>query len=195
LQRLNLPTTSQEQLTLALEEAERIRTLLSEILRYAKPQSLQLSQLEMNGWIRELLKTIPSLPAAASREIDFIPAPGPVWVRADQDKLKQVLINLIDNACEAVSSGEVIRWQVQADLANQQALIQIDNGGDPIPPEVLSQVTKPFYTTKVAGTGLGLAIVKRIVDAHDGHLAIASDQNGTRVTVGLPLSADKNQSC
>lgn len=194
LQRFELPAIHKEQLMLALDEAERIRNLLSEILRYAKPQSLQFTDLELNEWIRELLGFIPSLPSAARRRIKFIPAPTPLWIRGDKDKLKQVFINLIDNACEAVKPGEVIRWQVQVNPQKNHVAIQVQNGGDPIPSEVLSQLTKPFYTTKASGTGLGLAIVKRIIDAHAGQLTIASNaEAGTTVTIELPLKRDKSQ--
>jgi signal transduction histidine kinase len=71
----------------------------------------------------------------------------------------------------------------------QSVNIQIHNGGEPISPELLSKLTRPFYTTKTFGTGLGLAIVKRIVDAHGGELSITSSASeGTIARVRLPLS-------
>ncbi|WP_342761367.1 ATP-binding protein [Chamaesiphon polymorphus] len=66
--------------------------------------------------------------------------------------------------------------------------ISIQNGGTPIPADILPQLTKPFFTTKASGTGLGLAIVKRIVEAHNGELGIESSEGvGSIVTVQLPL--------
>jgi two-component system, sporulation sensor kinase A len=108
-------------------------------------------------------------------------------VLADKDKLKQVIINLVTNACEAVDPGEVITIDLQTS-ENQRVCIQIHNGGTPIPADVLPQLTKPFFTTKASGTGLGLAIVKRIVEAHGGEFGIESGEEiGSIVTVRLPL--------
>ncbi|WP_322743566.1 HAMP domain-containing sensor histidine kinase [Vasconcelosia minhoensis] len=67
--------------------------------------------------------------------------------------------------------------------------ISVQNGGAPIPADVLPQLTQPFYTTKAAGTGMGLAIVKRIVEAHSGELLIESAEQGTCFTVWLPLKS------
>jgi PAS domain S-box-containing protein len=186
--RIDLPASDRERLALSLDEAERIRHLLSEILLYAKPQTLQFSPLELNQFILEILPAMRTMPSAIKRRIEFIPAPIPVQVLADKNKLKQVFINLIDNACEAVKENETISWQVELEETAERVRIQICNGGEPIPPEILPKLTKPFYTTKPSGTGLGLAIVKRIVEAHEGEMAIASSTaKGTSVSVRLPI--------
>jgi PAS domain S-box-containing protein len=186
--RMALPETAQERLNLSIEEAERLRNLLNEILLYAKPYALQGIELEINGLISEMMDTVQTMPSAMKRHIKFIPSAIPITVLVDKDKLKQVFINLIDNACEAVLEGEVVTWQVER--VNQQVYIRVHNGGDPIPPEVIPKLTKPFYTTKTSGTGLGLAIVKRIVDAHGGELLIESTAaTGTTITVKLPAIA------
>lgn len=188
LKRTDLSIVDRERLTLSLDEAERIRHLLSEILLYAKPQTLQFSSLELNEFILEILPAMRTMPSALKRRIEFIPAPTPVQVLADRNKLKQVFINLIDNACEAVKENETISWQVELEETAKRVKIRICNGGNPIPPEILPKLTKPFYTTKPSGTGLGLAIVKRIVEAHSGELAIASSAaEGTIVSVQLPV--------
>ena len=188
LRRLNLPVPVRERLTLSLAEAERIRNLLKEILLYAKPHALQQSELELNGFITEMLEPIHMMPSALNRQIEFVPAPAPIKVWGDKDKLKQVFINLVDNACEAIAEGEVVTWSVEPDPITNHIYIRIHNRGEPIPLQVLPKLTKPFYTTKPSGTGLGLAIVKRIVDAHGGELLLASSEiEGTVVSVRLPL--------
>jgi signal transduction histidine kinase len=112
----------------------------------------------------------------------------PVLVRGDRDKLKQVFINLVTNAQEACDPGSVVTWMVYPP-AEGKVTVSVHNQGAPIPPEVLPQITQPFFTTKPSGNGLGLAITKRIVEAHQGHLAIASSAElGTEVTVILPLA-------
>jgi PAS domain S-box-containing protein len=185
--RMELPATAQERLSLSLDEAERLRNLLNEILLYAKPHALQCCEVELNGFLVDLVSSIRTLPKAMQRSIEVIPASDTITVQADKDKLKQVFINLVDNACEAVADGDTIVCRVEPDL--NHVYIRVCNGGAPIPPDVLPKLTKPFYTTKLSGTGLGLAIVKRIVDAHGGELLIEScAESGTTVSVKLAIA-------
>jgi PAS domain S-box-containing protein len=187
--KIPLPKPAKERLALSLDEAERIRNLLSEILLYAKPQSLQFAALELNEFIAEILGPIRMMPSAMNKRIVFIPAPTSVHIMGDKDKLKQIFINLIDNACEAVKTGDTITWSLDSPVISPWVDIQIHNGGKPIPPELLLKLDKPFYTTKSSGTGLGLAIVKRLVEAHGGKLSITSSASeGTIASVRLPLS-------
>ncbi|BAY89554.1 MULTISPECIES: ATP-binding protein [unclassified Tolypothrix] len=182
-----LTEASQERLSLALSEAGRLERLLSEILLYAKPQVLQLCELDVNDFIQELLLTIQEMPEALNRKIEFIPASSVVKISGDRDKLKQVFINIVRNACEAVADGDVIKWEVNTVLPDA-VYINVHNDGNPIPPEILCKLSQPFFSTKAEGTGLGLAITKRIVNAHGGKLCIQSQPlTGTDVTVQLPV--------
>jgi len=111
----------------------------------------------------------------------------PVLVQGDRDKLKQVFINLVSNACEASPAQEPVTCIIQPPQRNQVS-VTIHNRGEPIPPELLPQLTRPFFTTKPSGNGLGLAITKHIVEAHQGELTITSSaEQGTQVTVTLPM--------
>jgi signal transduction histidine kinase len=191
--RIVLSEGAQERLSLALSEAGRLERLLREILLYAKPQVLQLSSLDVNEFIREMLMPIREMPEALERQIEFIPALATVKILGDKDKLKQVFINIIRNACEAIAPGDTVRWRVEMSTGADQVVISVCNGGDPIPPDVLSKLAKPFYSTKPCGTGLGLAIVKRIVNAHGGKLSIQSDPlTGTTVSIQLPMAGVGN---
>lgn len=186
--RLNLTDRFQEYLALALDEAERLQRLLNQILLYSKPQTLQRSQLALDQLITETLDTLKTIPAASEKDLKVDIASAPIQVLADQDKLKQVFINLIINAYEASNTGETVTVKLYT-LRNHQACIHIQNQGQPIPTESLPNLTKPFFTTKTAGTGLGLAIVKRIIEAHEGELSIESSATtGTIVQVLLPLT-------
>ncbi len=183
-----LALAAQERLALALDEASRLERLLGEILHYAKPQVLQRVELELNEFIHKLLATIRELPEAQERHIEFLPTASTVTILGDADKLKQVFINLLRNACEAIAAGEVVTWKVDAS-AIERVCISIHNGGAPIPAAVLPKLTQPFCSTKSGGTGLGLAITKRIVQAHGGALAIQSTpEMGTIVYVKLPVT-------
>ncbi|MBO3457689.1 ATP-binding protein [Aetokthonos hydrillicola Thurmond2011] len=187
-QKTALTESALERLSLALGEASRLENLLSEILLYAKPHVLQLCEFDVNKFIGELLNHMNDMPEAVSRKIEFIPASVPIKISGDKDKLKQVFINIVRNACEAVSPGDIVKWEV--DIASlERVCINVCNAGEPIPPEVLSKLTQPFFSTKPSGTGLGLAITKRIVNAHGGELSIHSDRTtGTTVSVQLPIT-------
>ncbi len=176
-----------ERLALSLSESDRLKHLLQEILSYAKPQPLQLSRLNISEFLKLLLIQIQELPEAVDRRIDFenhLPAGE---VMADINKLKQVFINLFRNACEAIDPHDSISCSLGIEIDSNYVWIQIHNGGEPIPPELLPQLTTPFCSSKSSGTGLGLAISKRILTAHDGKLTIASSSLGTTVSVYLPI--------
>jgi signal transduction histidine kinase len=185
--KLDLPQSAQIRLALATDEAKRLAHLLQEILSYAKPQILQLAEINIDVFIQNWLGLLRAMPEAQGRTIEYSSPHSPVQILGDPDKLKQVFINLIRNACEAVEPGEIIRWSVLVS-PDAQVYISVHNGGSPIPTDVLPQLTQPFYSTKAEGTGLGLAIVKRIVETHSGELLIESSAlKGTTFSVKLPL--------
>lgn len=186
--RIELPEQYQTYRSLALEEGERLQRLLNQILLYAKPQNLARSEVELNHFVTEMLSSLRGMPAATGKHLRFSAAPSPIKVLVDPDKLKQVVINLVTNAFEAVAEAEEIALTLHSEEVHRVCL-QVHNGGTPIPADVLPKLTKPFVTTKSSGTGLGLAIVKRIVEAHDGQLSIESSAaTGTTITVQLPIA-------
>lgn len=187
---------AQVRVSLALEEADRLERLLKEILMYAKPQRLDLQEININQFISQMLSSLRTIPAATQRQIEYYPPSTQLKVMGDKDKLKQIIINLVRNACEAISVGETVKIQFklesnsqeQEEQISEQISINICNGGEPIPPEVLPKLTQPFYSTKSSGTGLGLAIVKRIIESHNGELLIkSSSESGTTISVKLPI--------
>ena len=197
---LDLPERFQARLTLALEESERLQKLLNEILLYSRDPALDLEPVDINGLVQTLAPTLgqaleqldSDLDAGASPPVFVTTLDRPVMVRGDRNKLKQVFINLITNAQEACSGNGTITWVVQPPAAGQ-VTVTVHNDGKAISPEVLPLLTRPFFTTKPSGNGLGLAITKRIVEAHQGQLAIASSpESGTTVALHLPVIEPKN---
>ena len=183
LKNLDLGERDRMRLSLALEEEGRLKQLLDEILQYAKPQILETTRCDLNLLIQETVDTLSQQPHITERVLQVNLVASAVYVACDRDKLKQVLINLISNACEAIQPGESVTISLMP-----QGCLTVHNGGDPIPPETLARLTQPFFSTKSAGNGLGLAIVKRIVDAHQGSLTFTSTvETGTIATVTLPL--------
>ncbi len=189
LQQISLSQPAQERLFLAVDEAQRLANLLNEISLYANPLLSHRVAVEINALAAATLDTLRATKEALGREIILIPASVRVIVLGDRDKLKQVLIHLVRNACEAIALGETVTCTVKLDTDTNYVCIHVHNGGAAIPPHVLAKLTQPFYSTKPSGTGLGLAIVKRIVEEHTGTLSIQSDPlAGTTVSISLPLA-------
>ena len=187
--------TDRERLALAIDESHRLKRLLDEILLYAKPQVLQLTKIEIGTFLSNLNRQFQAMPEAIDRQISFTNISPDIEIMADVDKLKQVFINLVRNAFEAIDPHQTVELEIVRFVNPDRVKIDIRNGGEPIPPELIPQLTTPFYSTKSSGTGLGLAIVQRIVIAHDGELSklarrlttIDSSSSGTTVSVSLPI--------
>ena len=185
LQKLDLDRRNRLRLDLALAEGERLKNLLQEILLYAKPQKLQTETIELNQFLIDLSFALQEMPAASQRHLQLVTDNAQFVVKGDRDKLKQVAINLIKNAFEAIEAGETVTCQI-SEIDNSYC-VSVINRGIPIPPEILPRLTEPFVSNKSGGTGLGLAIVKQIIDRHSGSLSIESEpQTGTKISFTLP---------
>jgi C4-dicarboxylate-specific signal transduction histidine kinase len=114
-------------------------------------------------------------------------------VVGDRVQLQQVVLNLVMNACDAMSGtppGE--RLLVVSTTMGGDARIEVRDGGSGIAPDALARVFEPFVTTKRDGLGLGLAICRSIVTAHGGSLsAVNNPERGATLVVSLPLTADQ----
>jgi signal transduction histidine kinase len=192
-QKLHAAGPENERAVLALDESQRLHNLLSEVLMYAKPQVLQLAQTEIKAFIESMMPTLTEMPEGENRQLAIVLPEQPIVVLADPDKLKQVLINLVRNAYEAIAPGESVTCTVMTE--SDIAKIDIHNSGPPIPADILPNLTQPFCSTKASGSGLGLAIVKRILEAHNGRLAIQSAVGeGTVIQIQLPLANPEKSS-
>jgi signal transduction histidine kinase len=123
-------------------------------------------------------------------------------VSADVDKMKQVLINFIQNAADSMEAGGAITLRTRLNKrrlhgGNVPAVsLEIADTGKGIPPEVQKRLFDPFFTTKETGTGLGLCIAARIVEKHGGVIDYETQLNrGTTFSIVLPLASnDENES-
>ena len=119
--------------------------------------------------------------------VRFDKTAGPVSVSCDGEKIKRVLLNVIQNALDAVKECESRELEISAALSDGWATVQVSDSGVGIPPENLEKLFRPFFTTKKEGTGLGLALAQKIVEDHDGSMSVTSPGGlGTKVTIRLP---------
>jgi PAS domain S-box-containing protein len=167
------------------DEIGRLNRLLTEFLELARPRAVVHEHVSFGRLVSGVLDleqgTAQGRGVTIARELDAECA-----LQGDPEKLKQVVLNLVMNAIEAMREGGTLSVRVASEP--DHAVLVVGDTGTGIEPGALSQVFDPFFTTKEAGTGLGLSIVRKIVDQHAGEVRIESERGvGTRVTVSLPL--------
>ncbi len=184
----DIPGSASKRAALAFGEATRLERLLEDMLLYAKPIKLNLQKIILQDLVSEILETHKVLIEKKSQQFELHLPATQLIIHADIDRLRQVLLNVIRNACDAADEKSTIKIVLREDELSPGAYIEISNNGDCIPENLLPKIFEPFITTKAGGTGLGLGIVKRITEAHGGQITINSEQGGvTRVVIELPV--------
>ncbi len=190
--------TSRRLMDIAVREATRLDTIITEFLLYARPPALNLAECDVNKVLTDTLDLI-AHEARTKTDITMSTslAQGPLTIKADQDQLKQVFWNLATNAFDAMPSGGELTIstgcrRVGSGGRNGEVIeIAFQDTGMGIPKGNLDKIFLPFFTTKKEGSGLGLAAVHRIVDLHGGWIKVDSREGkGSRFTVCLPRSAE-----
>jgi len=166
-----------------LREADRLSTLVTDFLFFAKPQ---IGKTEIFRLDSALVETVDffekdtSCVGSISLEKKFVPD---VWVEMDQGHLRQILWNLLKNASAAIEGDGTITIEMNT-VKDTHVIVKITDSGCGIPKENVSLIFNPFFTTRSEGTGLGLSIVQRILASYDSRLDVDSDVNkGTTFTL------------
>ncbi|WP_263383061.1 sensor histidine kinase [Granulicella arctica] len=175
-----------------LEEIDRLDTIISRLLYFARPIQLQLQTVSLDDLCAVTASTWADKEAAKGVQIICKPT-DQVVVTADRGRLLQVFDNLMENAVYSAlhSAEEGGTVTISTTLDAEFARIDFADDGRGFTPAVLSHAMDPFYTTKDTGTGLGLSISFEIVQAHGGELLLANrDGGGAVASVRLPLNKD-----
>lgn len=172
---------------LLLEEIERINFIAGEFMLLAKPQAVDLSDKRLIDIVQKVIKFLESeihlKDVVIKLDYDF--KDEDVIVQCEENQLKQVFMNLIKNAIEAMPDGGILHIKITVN--NESAVLYFKDEGVGIPPEKIKRLGEPFYTTKEKGTGLGMMVCFKIIQNHHGSIHIESKENiGTIVTVTLP---------
>ncbi|MBU2517416.1 MAG: DUF4118 domain-containing protein [Proteobacteria bacterium] len=160
------------QLKIIVDQVGHMETLLRQMLDYSRPLELRLVPLELGGLVAEVFTLTEAV--ARERGVRLLSELDgrDLWVPADAGRLRQVLINLVQNAVQASPrGGEVL---VRGQAGNDQVALEVTDQGPGISPEDQKKVFFPFFTTKQGGTGLGLAITRKNVLAHGGTMELES---------------------
>jgi signal transduction histidine kinase len=167
------------------QETERMARLVANLLQFSRPGHQQVSTFDVSEEIEKTLEL--SFFFLRKRTVEL------PLIQGDRQKLRQVFLNLIVNASDAMLRGGTLTLRTRASVLDGDkpaVALEFADTGAGIPPENLSKIMEPFFTTKEAGkgTGLGLAICRRIVQEHHGTLGITSEVGqGTTVRVTLPV--------
>jgi two-component system, NtrC family, sensor histidine kinase HydH len=182
----NLGDREKEKLDLITREVSRLENMLIEVRDFTRPTVPRKIKGAVNPLIQEILALMKPVFTDQKIEIQEDLDPRLPAFEFDPEQVKQVLLNLIKNAAEAMTSGG--RLEVKTRTLEQNVMIEISDTGKGISPEHLTHLFRPFFTTKKKGTGLGLAVSYKIIQDHNGEIKINSEVNqGTRVVVQLPL--------
>jgi len=166
-----------------LREADRLSSLASNFLFYARPPAGKVEPIELDRALLETAELFEKDGSNNGRISTIKNVSSDVWISMDPGHLHQILWNLLLNAAEAIEGEGQIGIEMFP-LKNRHACVKITDNGCGISPEALKSIFDPFVTTKPNGTGLGLSIVHRILEAYEAWLNVESELNkGTTVTL------------
>jgi signal transduction histidine kinase len=176
------------------QEVSRMANLVASLLQFSRPAQQHVSTVDIH---EELDKTLEIINYQFKKsEIGVVReyAAGLPMIQVDRQQLRQVFLNLLMNASDAMHAGGTIKLRTQASTladGNPAITTEVADTGAGIPPENLAKIMEPFFTTKPEGkgTGLGLPICRRIIQEHKGTIEIASEiERGTTVRIVLPVA-------
>ncbi len=174
-------------------DTDSINKVIQQLLEFSRPRHSQWQQVSLNALVEETLVLVQT--AGVQARVDFISELDNELspINADRELLKQVLLNILINAVQAISARGKIRIQTWQYSDSQQA-ISIEDNGCGIDLSLQKKIFDPFFTTKASGTGLGLALSQRIINAHQGDIRVASLPGyGATFTLILPINPQGNQ--
>jgi two-component system sensor histidine kinase PilS (NtrC family) len=168
-----------------LREADRLSSLASNFLLYARPPAGKVEPIKLDGAMLETAELFEKDGSNNGRITTSKKISPDLWITMDRGHLHQILWNLLLNAAEAIEDEGQIEIEMFP-LKNKHVCVKITDNGCGISKETLTSIFDPFFTTKPSGTGLGLSIVHRILEAYDAWLSVESELNkGTTVTLNF----------
>ncbi len=186
-----LPSDANSMLTVIVEEVDRLNHVVGQFLDYARPGSVELDHVDMHDILTRTLKLLEPEPLLQNIHIDLEFEPDLPLVRANAVQLKQVFLNLIRNAAQAMPQGGTLGISTarRETRHGDTVLVRFSDTGMGIDDADLPNIFVPFFTTKQGGTGLGLPICDKIIAGFGGSIIVRSRKGqGTAFTVRLPVA-------
>ena len=173
---------------LLLSELARIETITSEMLTLGKPQAVQLHRTNLRELVENTLELLSPQAHMENIQFNLCVEDSSFFITGEKNQLKQVFLNILKNAIEAMPEGGNIHINLQK-RDDSECVLSVQDEGCGIPEELLPRLGEPFYSLKEKGTGLGLMICNKIIKQHHGSITYQSKaQKGTLVEIKLPLA-------
>lgn len=188
---LSLTASEREDFEVISEEIRHIDTILGNFLEFSRPPKLRIQSISLSDTVHMAIQLLKHRLESYNVTVDVL-RDGPLpEIQGDPDQLKEVFVNLMANACEAIVDGGSITIKEQktfAENVGQCVMIRMTDNGPGVPQEIQDKLFQPFFSTKEEGTGLGLSIAARIVEEHGGWIELTSREGeGATFTIALPV--------
>ncbi len=188
---LNLSVSQKEDFEVISEEIRHIDTIVQNFLEFSRPPKLKMQQISPSGVVDLAIQLLAHRLKSYDVNVRIIRNHPLPETQADPEQLKEVLVNLTVNACEAMENGGLISIYEEVAFVRplgNVTIIRMSDNGPGIPRAIREKVFEPFFTTKEEGTGLGLSIAFRIIEEHGGWLNVTSEGGlGTTFVITLPV--------
>jgi two-component system, NtrC family, sensor histidine kinase HydH len=184
-------------LSIIVEESQRLNNVVKTFLEFSRSSEFSKGKVDLSLLLEKSIPIIKTTEPRLSISTDKDGLITPV--KGNEDKLKQVIINLLMNSIQSIDDIEtgIVKIKLSMGMFSHKKVVvlEITDNGSGIPKNIIHSVFKPFFTTSNGGTGLGLPICKKIIENHHGKIKILSDgEKGTTVTIMIPAFEDKKHS-
>jgi nitrogen fixation/metabolism regulation signal transduction histidine kinase len=164
-----------------VNQVNALKIMVNEFAEYARPPKIQKDKIRIDSLIEEVIDLYEIDKIINIKKDKNIPI-----IYADQNKLRQVIINLLENSQDALKEINNPKIKIFVKKKVNEVELVVEDNGSGIPDEIIGRIFEPYVTSKKTGTGLGLAVVHKIIDEHEGKIKIDRIKNsGTRVTITL----------
>ena len=190
---LHMDPVQQEDFDVIAEEIRHIDTIVQNFLEFSRTPKMKIQIVSPSVIVDNTLQLLKHRLSSYDVTATLIRGEPLPEVKADPEQIKEVLVNIIINACEVMNAGGAItiREEVVGGPGGRSVVIRLSDDGPGMPAMVREKVFDPFFTTKEEGTGLGLSIVKRIIEEHGGGVGMTTQEgSGTTFTVTLPVKGE-----
>ena len=188
---LDLSNTQREDLEVISDEIRHLDNVVGNFLEFSRPPKLRKQEVSPSDVVDMALDLLRYRLESYNAKIELQREKRLPFVSIDAEQLKEVLVNLAINACEAAGPGVQIRISEEQRLIGSLGeciVIELKDNGPGIPQEIIGRVTEPFFTTKEEGTGLGLSIAERILKEHGGFLTVSANEGmGSVFSITIPI--------
>ena len=176
-----------KKLDVIIKETSHMEAMVKEMLDFSRPIRLKPEETELSGLLHDAIQIIRPMAEETGIQLTSRLLDSPLAVRADNNKMRQVLVNLLTNSVQASPAGETVIIETYRN--HDKAVAKISDCGCGIQDDIVNAVFQPFFSTKERGTGLGLSVVKQIVEAHGGNVFFDNNPDkGVTFFVELPLT-------